>query len=49
MESADYLQIFYFPELELPVIESRDSAGYVLTVRLGDETLTGEASGSDMS
>ena len=43
VESADYLQIFYFPELELPVIESRDSAGYVLTVRLGDETLTGEA------
>ena len=43
VESADYLQIFYFPELELPVIESRDSAGYVLTVRLGDEPLTCEA------
>lgn len=43
VESADYLQISYFPDMELPVIESRDSAGYVMSVRLGDETLTGEA------
>ena len=41
--SADYLQISYFPDMELPVIESRDSAGYVMSVRLADETLTGEA------
>ena len=45
INGRDYIGVLSIPslELELPVIESRDSAGYVLTVRLGDETLTGEA------
>ena len=43
LESADYLKITYFPDLTLPVIRGRDSAGYVTEVQAGDEILTGEA------
>lgn len=43
LESADYLKITYFPDMTLPVIRERDSAGYVTEVQAGDEILTGEA------
>ena len=42
VEAADYLKISLFPDMALPVVRSRDSAGYVEEVELDGKILSGE-------